>query len=118
LPPAILVQRDILHCIGGAIEPSESPVLSGGLTGAQKIDGIGAGLVVPLWQAGIADIELVSTKEAEAMASRLARDEGLIAGTSTGGNVIAALRLAKMLGPDATVVAGMCDTGMKYISKH
>ncbi|MGQ0834817.1 MAG: PLP-dependent cysteine synthase family protein [Gammaproteobacteria bacterium] len=102
-----------------AVEPSESPVLSGGQTGAHKIDGVGAGFVVPLWQEGIADqIEQVSTEEAVAMTLRLAREEGLFAGTSTGGNVIAALRLAKQLGPDATVVTVMCDTGMKYLSKE
>jgi cysteine synthase A len=101
-----------------AVEPSESPVLSGGQTGAHKIDGVGAGFVVPLWQEGIADqIELVSTEEATAMTMRLAREEGLFAGTSTGGNVIAASRLAERLGPDATVVTIMCDTGMKYLSK-
>ena len=73
-----------------AVEPSESPVLSGGRAGAHKIDGIGAGFVVPLWQKDLADqIELVSTREALAMALRLAREEGLFAGTSTGGNVIA-----------------------------
>jgi cysteine synthase A len=100
-----------------AVEPSESPVLSGGPTGAHKIDGVGAGFVVPLWQDGLADhIERVSTEEAVAMALRLAREEGLFAGTSTGGNVIAALRLAEQLGPDATVVTLMCDTGMKYLS--
>jgi cysteine synthase len=102
-----------------AVEPAESPVLSGGLTGAHKIDGIGAGFVVPLWQPNIADdIEQVSTDEANAMASRLAREEALFAGTSTGANVTAALRLAERLGPDATVVTVMCDTGMKYLSKH
>ena len=101
-----------------AVEPSESPVLSGGQSGSHKIDGIGAGFVVPLWQEGIADqIEQVSTEEAVAMTMRLAREEGLFAGTSTGGNVIAALRLAEQLGPDATVVTVMCDTGMKYLSK-
>ena len=101
-----------------AVEPSESPVLSGGQTGAHKIDGIGAGFVVPLWRADIADqIEQVSTEEAVAMVIRLAREEGLFAGTSTGGNVIAALRLAEQLGPDATIVTVMCDTGMKYLSK-
>ena len=101
-----------------AVEPSESPVLSGGKPGAHKIDGVGAGFVVPLWQQGIADkIEQVSTEEATAMALRLAREEGLFACTSTGGNVIAALRLAEQLGPDATVVTVMCDTGMKYLSK-
>ncbi len=99
-----------------AVEPSESAVLSGGPAGAHRIDGIGAGYVVPLWQDGIADrIERVSTGEAKAMALRLAREEGLFAGTSTGANVIAALRLAERLGPDATVVTVMCDTGMKYL---
>lgn len=101
-----------------AVEPSESPVLSGGKPGSHKIDGVGAGFVVPLWQEGIADqIEQVSTEQAIAMALRLAREEGLFAGTSTGGNVIAALRLAEQLGPDATIVTVMCDTGMKYLSK-
>jgi cysteine synthase A len=101
-----------------AVEPSESPVLSGGQPGSHKIDGVGAGFVVPLWRDDIADqIEHVSTEEAMAMAMRLAREEGLFAGTSTGGNVIAALRLAEQLGPDATIVTVMCDTGMKYLSK-
>ena len=101
-----------------AVEPAESPVLSGGKTGAHKIDGVGAGFVVPLWQEDIADrIEQVSTEEAEAMTMRLAREEGIFAGTSTGANVIAALRLAERLGPDATIVTIMCDTGMKYLGK-
>ncbi len=101
-----------------AVEPSESPVLSGGQPGAHKIDGIGAGFVVPLWRKDIADqIERVSTDDATAMALRLAREEGLFGGTSTGGNVVAALRLAEQLRPDATVVTIMCDTGMKYLSK-
>ena len=101
-----------------AVEPAESPVLSGGQTGAHKIDGIGAGFVVPLWQAGVADhIEPVSTAEAAAMAERLAREEGLFAGTSTGANVVAASRLAETLA-GATIVSVMCDTGMKYLSKR
>lgn len=100
-----------------AIEPAESAVLSGGPTGAHKIDGIGAGYVVPLWRTDLVDaIEAVSTDEARAMALRLAREEGLFAGTSTGGNVVAALRLAKRLGPGATIVSVMCDTGMKYLN--
>jgi cysteine synthase len=102
-----------------AVEPAESPVLSGGKPGSHKIDGIGAGFVVPLWQKDIADqIEQVSTEEAVAMAFRLAREEGLFAGTSTGGNVIAALRLAEQLGPEATIVTFMCDTGMKYLKTY
>ncbi|HLZ64731.1 MAG TPA: cysteine synthase family protein [Aliidongia sp.] len=99
-----------------AVEPAESPVLSGGPAGAHKIDGIGAGFVVPLWRDGIADdIERVSTDEATAMALRLARQEGLFAGTSTGSNVVAALRLAERLGSGATIVTILCDTGMKYL---
>jgi cysteine synthase A len=102
-----------------AVEPSESAVLSGGPTGAHKIDGVGAGFVVPLWNDEIADqIDQVSTEEATAMAMRLAREEGLFAGTSTGGNVTAALRLADQLGPDATIVTVMCDTGMKYLHTY
>jgi cysteine synthase A len=98
-----------------AAEPAESAVLSGGKPGAHRIDGIGAGFVVPLWSEEIAEaIERVSTEEATAMQLRLAREEGLFAGTSTGVNVIAALRLAEGLGSGATVVTVMCDTGMKY----
>jgi cysteine synthase len=102
-----------------AVEPAESPVLSGGRPGGHRIDGVGAGFVVPLWKEGIADrIDRVSTEEAVAMAKRLAREEGLFAGTSTGGNVIAALRLAEQLEPGTTVVTLMCDTGMKYLRSH
>lgn len=102
-----------------AVEPAESPVLSGGKTGSHKIDGIGAGFVVPLWHARIAEqIELVSTEEATEMAFRLAREEGLFAGTSTGANVVAASRVAESLGAGATVVSVMCDTGMKYLKGY
>ena len=101
-----------------AVEPAESSVLSGGKAGAHKIDGIGAGFVVPLWNEGVADtIENVSTDEAVAMTKRLAREEGVFAGTSTGANVVAALRVGEKLGSSATVVSLMCDTGMKYLSK-
>ena len=100
-----------------AVEPAESAVLSGGKPGSHKIDGVGAGFVVPLWRDDVADhIEPVSTDESNAMALRLAREEGLFAGTSTGGNVVAALRMAERLGPQATVVTVMCDSGMKYLS--
>jgi cysteine synthase A len=99
-----------------AVEPAESPVLSGGATGSHNIDGVGAGFVVPLWRPDIADdIERVSTAQAKVMAKRLAREEGLFPGTSTGANVVAAVRLAERLGRNATVVTVMCDTGMKYL---
>ena len=101
-----------------AVEPAESPVLSGGAPGAHKIDGMGAGFVVPLWRREAADqIERVSTEEASATTLRLAREEGLFGGPSTGANVAAALRVAEQLGPGATVVTALCDTGMKYLHK-
>lgn len=101
-----------------AVEPAESPVLSGGKPGAHRIDGVGAGFVVPLWRGeGVDRIEQVSTDEAVAMQARLAREEGLFAGTSTGANVIAALRLAEGMDGDTTIVTVMCDTGMKYLSR-
>ena len=100
-----------------AVEPSESAVLSGEEQGPHKIEGIGAGFVVPLWKPGIVtDIAKVSTEESQAMARRLAKEEGVFAGTSTGGNLTAALRIAKELGPDRTVVTLMVDSGMKYLS--
>jgi cysteine synthase A len=100
-----------------AVEPKESAVLSGGRTGAHKIEGIGAGFVVPLWHPGIADeIATVSTAEAMAMARQLARADALFAGTSTGANLVAAIELGKRLGKDATVVTVMCDSGNKYVS--
>jgi cysteine synthase A len=101
-----------------AVEPAESPVLSGGHKGAHGIDGMGAGFIVPLWRPGIADqIECVSTGEALAMALRLAREEGLFGGISTGANVAAAVRVAGRLGREATVVTVLCDSGIKYLSK-
>ncbi len=101
-----------------AVEPAESAVLSGASTGAHGIDGIGAGFVVPLWRPELVhEIITVSTEEAKAMAARLAREEGLFGGTSTGANVVAALRVAARLGPDATVVTVLCDTGMKYLKR-
>jgi cysteine synthase A len=112
---SLLEKRKDIHIV--AMEPSESAVLSGHETGVHKIEGIGAGFVVPLWEPSVVDeIATVSTDEAMAMARRLAREEALFAGTSTGGNVVAALRVAERLGPDATVVTLMCDTGIKYLS--
>lgn len=100
-----------------AVEPTESAVLSGGSSGAHNIEGTGAGFVVPLWNDDAADAVLtVSTDEAMAMARRLAKEEGIFAGTSSGGNIVAALRVAKDLGPDATVATLIVDSGLKYLS--
>jgi cysteine synthase len=100
-----------------AVEPGESAVLSGGKPGAHDIEGIGIGYKPPLWDPTIIDeVISVSTAEAKEMARRLAREEGIFAGTSSGGNVLAAIRVAKQLGPDARVVTLMIDSGLKYVS--
>ncbi|HEX7089520.1 MAG TPA: cysteine synthase family protein, partial [Longimicrobiales bacterium] len=100
-----------------AVEPAESAVLSGGPSGSHRIEGVGPGFVMPLWQDGLADeILTVSSEEAMAMARRLAREEAIFAGTSTGANVAAALRIAERLGAGHTVVTIAVDSGMKYLS--
>jgi cysteine synthase A len=100
-----------------AVEPAESAVLSGGQAGPHKIEGVGIGYTPPLWDPGLVDeVTAVSTEEARAMAVRLAREEGLFAGTSSGANVVAALRIAERLGPEATVATLMVDSGIKYLS--
>ncbi|UCC45403.1 MAG: cysteine synthase family protein [Candidatus Zixiibacteriota bacterium] len=100
-----------------AVEPGESAVLSGGQAGPHKIEGVGIGYTPPLWEQGLVDeIIPVKTDEAKAMARRLAREEGLFAGTSSGANVIAAIQVAKRLGPNANIATLMVDSGLKYIS--
>ena len=100
-----------------AVEPSESAVLSGRSTGAHQIEGIGIGFLPPLWRRDEVDeIQTVSTDEAKEMARRLAREEGIFAGTSSGGNIVVALRVASRLGPDATVGTIIVDSGLRYLS--
>jgi cysteine synthase A len=100
-----------------AVEPAESAVLSGGRPGAHRIEGIGTGFVPPLWDPRIADeVVAVSSDEAYETARRLAREEGIFAGASTGANVAAALRAARILPPSASVGTIMIDTGLKYLT--
>jgi len=100
-----------------AMEPAESPVLSGGAPGAHRIEGIGIGFVPGLWKPDAVDeIIPVATDDGIAMARRLAKEEGLFAGTSSGANVVAAIRLAERLGPGKTVATLLVDSGLKYLS--
>lgn len=100
-----------------AVEPAESAVLSGKPTGSHKIEGIGIGFIPPLWEPDQVDeILTVSTEEAKDMTRRLAREEGIFAGISSGANVVAALRIAERLGSESTVVTIIVDSGLRYLS--
>ena len=99
-----------------AVEPAESSVLLGGPAGPHKIEGVGIGYTPPLWDPAVVDdVMAVKTADAKEMARRLAREEALFAGTSSGANVVAALRIAERLGPGAKVVTLMVDSGLKYL---
>jgi cysteine synthase A len=100
-----------------AVEPAESSVLAGGQPGPHKIEGVGIGYTPPLWDPGLVDeIVAVKTDEAKEMTRRIAREEALFAGTSSGANVIAAIQVAKALGRNAEVVTLMADSGLKYLN--
>jgi len=100
-----------------AVEPAESAVLEGGTAGPHEIEGVGIGYLPPLWEPGLVDgVVAVATGEAKEMTRRLAREEGIFAGTSTGANVVAALRVAERLGPEARIVTLAPDSGLKYLS--
>lgn len=99
------------------VEPAESSVLLGGQPGPHNIEGVGIGYIPPLWERSVVDAILpVRTDDAKEMARRLAREESLFAGTSSGANVVAAVQVAKRLGPGKTVVTLMVDSGLKYLS--
>ncbi|MEO7396997.1 MAG: cysteine synthase family protein [Ilumatobacteraceae bacterium] len=100
-----------------AVEPAESAVLSGKPSGSHKIEGIGIGFIPPFWHPDIVDeILTVSTEEGMSMARRLAKEEGIFAGTSSGANVVAALKIAERLGKTSTVATIIIDSGLRYIS--
>ncbi len=100
-----------------AVEPSDSPVLSGGSAGPHKIQGIGAGFVPENYDASIVDqVIRVGLDDALEAARRLAREEGILSGISSGAILHAALEVAAELGPGKRVVSVVCDTGERYLS--
>ncbi|HHA19146.1 MAG TPA: cysteine synthase A, partial [Methylophaga sp.] len=100
-----------------AVEPSESPVISGGRHSPHKIQGIGAGFIPANLDIDLLDgVEQVSTEQAFAMRKRLIQEEGILAGISSGASVFAALEVAKELGPGKLVVTMIHDTGERYLS--
>jgi cysteine synthase A len=100
-----------------AVEPAESPVISGGEPGYHKIQGIGAGFIPENLNREILDeVITVSDQDAAHFTRRLAREEGLLLGISSGANVCAALTVAKRLGPGHVVLTIFCDTGERYLT--
>ncbi|RTE83839.1 hypothetical protein BHE90_001591 [Fusarium euwallaceae] len=105
------------HCRVAVLEPASSPCISEGRTGTHHVEGIGIGIVPPLLDENLYDHAwAIEEEEARAMCRRLAKEEGLLVGTSTGLNVVGALRLAQDLGPGKMVLTIACDTGLKYMN--
>ncbi|HEX6340577.1 cysteine synthase family protein [Umezawaea sp.] len=100
-----------------ALEPASSPALTEGRGGPHTVEGTATGVVPPLLTPGVHDEALaLDEPEARGLALRLAREEGIFAGTSSALNVLGALRVARDLGPGRTVVTVACDTGLKYLA--
>ena len=100
-----------------AVEPAASPVLSGGEQGYHRIQGIGAGFVPEVLNTSVYDDVLTVTDEDAALQTRrLAREEGILVGISSGANCAAALRVAREFGPEGVVVTVFCDTGERYLT--
>jgi cysteine synthase A len=100
-----------------AVEPSDSPVLSGGSAGPHKIQGIGAGFVPEVMDVdAVSQVITISNEEAVDTALRLAREEGILCGISSGANVAAALKYAAQPGNDGKIVVVIiCDFGERYV---
>ncbi len=112
-----VLRRDIPNCKIVAIEPTNSAVLSGNPAGGHKIQGIGAGFVPTVLDTGIYDeVRSVTDDQAFATARRLAREEGLLVGISSGANVYTALQLAKELGVGRKVLTVSPSNGERYLS--
>lgn len=100
-----------------AVEPERSPVLQGGRFAVHQIQGIGASFVPGVLNRAVYDEVIgVSDEDAVAMTSRLTREEGVLAGISSGANVHAAVEIARQLAPGRRVVTTICDTGERYLS--
>jgi cysteine synthase A len=100
-----------------AVEPDKSAVLSGERPGPHKIQGIGAGFVPTVLDTSIYDrIARIHDEDAYRMRQRLAHEEGLLVGISAGAAMVAAVELARELGPGKNVITVLCDTGERYFS--
>jgi len=100
-----------------ALEPAESPAMTGGRGGAHRVEGIATGSVPPhMADRPYDEARAIPEADARAMAQRLAREEGLLVGTSSGLNIAAAVALARELGPGKVVATVVVDSGLKYLA--
>jgi cysteine synthase A len=112
-----VLKRELDTVLVVGVEPARSPVLQGGRFRPHAIQGIGASFVPALLDKSVLDrLVSVDDREATVMTGRLAREEGLLVGISSGANVVAAGKIAAELGPGMTVVTVLCDTGERYLS--
>lgn len=99
------------------LEPAESPLITKGQKGSHSVEGIGSGFIPPhLNQSLYDEARAIPEEEARVMCRRLAKEEGLLVGTSSGLNIVGAIQLAKELGPGKKVVTVAVDTGLKYLN--
>lgn len=100
-----------------ALEPSTSPFLTTGKGGPHRVEGTAAGFWPPHLTKDMYDeVRVIDENDGRAMAKRVAREEGVFAGTSSGVNIVAAINLARELGPGKVVATVACDTGLKYLA--
>jgi cysteine synthase A len=112
-----ILKKEASHVVVGAVEPVESPVLRGGTHSPHKIQGIGAGMIPAIYRADVVDrIYDATYDDAVNYARRLAKEEGIFVGISSGAVTWAAVELAKELGPGKRVVAVLASTGERYLS--
>jgi cysteine synthase A len=102
-----------------AVEPTDSAVLSGGEPGPTEIDGLGAGFVPPVLNREVIDqIVTVTNVDARRMSRRMAQEEGILAGISSGAVMHAAVSIAAKMSPEQRVVTVVCDTGERYLGGY
>ncbi len=112
-----ILKRELSRVHIVAVEPADSPVLSGGSPAPHEIQGIGAGFIPSVLNRRVIDeIVCVAYEDARRTARRLAREEGILAGISSAANCWAALQIANRLGPDKRIVTMVCDLGERYLS--
>jgi cysteine synthase len=112
-----VLKKELKSVIIAAVEPIESQVLKGGQHNPHKIQGIGAGMIPSIYRADVVDrIIDVKYEDAVSIARRLAKEEGIFVGISSGAVAWAAIELAKELGPGKRVVAVLASTGERYLS--